>query len=167
MINVIAGRGDAAVGVAGKDQLDVAQALVLAENARAALLELPGDAERIPLDAEIEVADGHPGQEVAHGAAGQIDVGRRCGGELLHAHQRRALLGREPAFEQVHIVRHSLIRPSGASRPGDGKTFRSTASRPSLLQKPLWFFPATGTARPGCSWTIAGRARHARGWCAL
>ena len=94
VIHVVARRGDAAIHVAGKDHLDVAESLVFPENPRPALLQLPGDPKGVALEDEVQVADGHPGDQVAHRAADQIEVGLCLRGEFLHARRRRALLGR-------------------------------------------------------------------------
>ena len=110
MINIVSCRGDAAVGVAREDQLDVAHALVFFEDFSAALLEFSHQAEGVALEDEVQVADGHPGNQVTDCSADQIDVCHRGGGEFLHAHHRRALLGGEPASQQEHVVRHDAPR---------------------------------------------------------
>ena len=105
-INLLASRLNAAVHVAREDHVEVPQLFVFVHDARSALLEFARETRRIALNGEIEVADGHSRNQIANGAAGEVDVGGDLDGQLLHAHQDGALLGGEPAFQHVHVVRH-------------------------------------------------------------
>jgi len=97
-IDVVAGGGEAAIAVPGKNHLHLAQPLVFENNLRAALFQFAHQARRIAFDREVQVANGRSGNQVAHRAAGQIDVCARGRGKFLNAHHRRALLGGQPAF---------------------------------------------------------------------
>ena len=73
-IDIFARRRDAAVDVAGKDQIRCAELLVLRNDSRAAFFQLARQPRRIALDGEIQIADGHSGNQIAHRPAGQIDI---------------------------------------------------------------------------------------------
>ena len=60
---------------------------------RPAFFEFVRHPRRVALDREVQVADGHAGNQVAHGPARQIEVRTGLGGQFLHAHHRRALFG--------------------------------------------------------------------------
>ena len=96
---IVARGGDAAVAISGEDDLNVPRLFVL-EN------DLTGDLRGIALNREIEVAEGRAGDQVAHRAAGQIDVEAQGRGQLLDTEHGGALFRREPAFEQEHVVGH-------------------------------------------------------------
>src|SRR6266849_139759 len=112
-IHVVAGGGQAAISVTGKNHLHVPQPLVFENNLRAALFQFAHQAGRIAFYREIQVANGRSGNQVAHRAAGQIDVCARGRSKFLNAHHRRALLGGEPAFEHVHVIGHETPYSSG------------------------------------------------------
>src|ERR1700704_6609623 len=73
-VNVFARGGDTRVNVAGEDEFHVADVLIFAYDVRAALLELPDNARRIPFHGEIQVADRHSRGQVANGAANEIEI---------------------------------------------------------------------------------------------
>jgi len=84
----------------------VPEPLALLHHARPALFQLAGDPCGVAFHREVQVADGHPGDQVAHRASGKVNVALLRPGDFLHALERPALLGREPAFQQEHVVRH-------------------------------------------------------------
>src|SRR5437588_602681 len=56
------------------------------------------------------------GNEVAYGSARQIYIESQRGGKFLHAQHHGALLRRESAFQQKHIVWHCAPSASGCPR---------------------------------------------------
>ena len=115
-VDIVARGGNRAVGVSREDQLVVAELLALPRHSRAAFFEFAHHAYRIAFDGEIQVADRLAGDQVANGAAGEIDIQIEEPGELLHPFERGALLRREPAFQQEHVVRHEVVRLLAAPR---------------------------------------------------
>ena len=108
---IVARGGNAALHVAGKQQFDMAKLFVLDEDLGAAFFQFAGDLRGIPFHGEIQIAQRRASDQVAHRAAGQINIEAHRGGKFLHARQYSALFRREPAFEQKHIIWHCA--PSG------------------------------------------------------
>jgi len=73
--------------------------------------------ERVALEGEIEVADGKAGEDVADGAAGEVDIEARCAREFLDQDDAiNMVLSANP-----HIFNHNLetvrrLTPSVRSR---------------------------------------------------
>ena len=115
LIDFVAGRSQRAVHLAVEDQFHAAQVFVLTQDAGAAFLQFARHAQRIPFHDKIQIADAHPAHQVAHRSAGEVHVGFMAVRQFQHPHHHRALLRSEPAFEQIHIVRHT---PSCFLSPG-------------------------------------------------
>ena len=82
------------------------------------LLQLEG----IALNSEIEIADGKPADDVAHGAAGEIYVHTRGAGDVLDQRDAFLLVRRQPDFHGVDVISHSLQLPVALSAGRDSPT---------------------------------------------
>ena len=112
-----------------------AQRFVFPRHFRSALFQFADDARRVPLDREIQIADGHSGDHVAHGAADEIQIGLGLGGEFLDANHCGALLRGEPAFELEHVIRHAYTVLGRRRRlllcvPAPDRIYRATEAFP-------------------------------------
>src|SRR5580704_15262443 len=101
---IIARSGDAAFYIVGKKNFDVAMFVVLGEHLGATLFEFADHLGGVAFHGEIEIAKGSAGDEVADRATREIDVVAQCCSKLLNTQHGSALFGREPAFEQKHII---------------------------------------------------------------
>ena len=109
VIDVLTRGGNGTVHVASKNHFVVAQALAFPHHARAALLHLADHAHGVALDGEIEITDGHAGNQIADGASREIDIHVLYARKLLDALEYGALFGGEPAFQQVHVIGHEFL----------------------------------------------------------
>ena len=84
-LNFIVRRGDAPIHVAGENHLGESHAFAFLHDTRPALFQLAHQTERIPLDREIQIPDGHARNQVAHRSAGKVHIRSRGHAQLLHA----------------------------------------------------------------------------------
>ncbi len=119
---VVPGGGDTSFAVASEQHFHLPQFFIFRENLRAALLEFARDLRRTAFHGKIQIAQRSPGDEVTHGSARQVHIAPERCGQFLYAHHRRALFGREPAFQQKHVVWHCAPSSSGVRADRRGGT---------------------------------------------
>jgi len=73
------------------------------------LFQLLLELERVALESEIEVANGKAGEDIADGAAREVDVETCSAREVLYQGDAAHLVGRQAAFEGVDVICHSLV----------------------------------------------------------
>ena len=82
------------------------QVLVDALHRNASFLQFFLQLKRIALDAEIDVADGEAGDEVADGAAGEVEIQARVPGNFLNQVHTTLLVRCEPGLHAIDVVCH-------------------------------------------------------------
>src|ERR1039458_2021738 len=87
-------------------QMQAAQFLVDALYGKAGLLQFFLELKRITLHAEIDVPDGETSDEVADGAAGEVQIQTRVSGNLLNQVHTTLLVRCEPGLHAIDIVWH-------------------------------------------------------------
>ena len=106
---------------------------------RARLLQVFSELERVALHREVEIADGEPGNDVADGAARQVQVHLRRLRGVGHEGDCLLLIRREPGFQRVYVVGHAFLvavrYPSKGIGRGVFHSF-STGVRPGLRRDP-------------------------------
>ena len=102
-----AGSGNTAFAFAGEENFDMPKLFIFVQDFGAALFQFAGDLGRVALDREIQIADRHPGNHVAHRAdltyvigemISELNIGHAYigGGELPEVRKvQQGLLGAE------------------------------------------------------------------------
>ncbi len=93
--------------VIGKEDIKDAHVLVTSLNNGADLLQVLLQLEDVALNGKVEVPDWESADDVAHRAAGEIDVHLVRAGDFLHLSHDLELCRRQPALHHVYVVSHS------------------------------------------------------------
>src|ERR1700722_13398939 len=140
--------------IAGQQQEQGLDVFVLSDDLCSGAFKVFLQLKRIALDGEIEVADGKAADDVADGAAGQIERNARRAGYILHEVDALHLVRRQPDFHGVNVISHSYSNDQSSGRAEGCCTWHSDLRFPQHFHRTARHTPWCFSTKPSTSRSI-------------